>query len=296
MSANDPTTPPDAPVGAANAALDFVEDGMTLGLGTGRAAAAFVDALGARVAAGLRVTGVPTSEATAAQATRLGIPLTRLEDVDLLDVTFDGADEVDPALDLIKGYGAAMVREKIVAESSKKLVILVGPEKLVSKIGERGRLPIEVLPFGEALVRRELARLGLDADPAHGLERRHAHHRQRQPRARREAHTRARRRRVTRRGRARTATRLDARRPRHGLLPRNGGRGPDRQRRGRRDPAPLSPGIRTCTSAACTRETRASARSGAVSAGKAHAFPLNRVDCAAEPPDAQASLLRPVQR
>lgn len=159
MSQPDPTTP----VGAANAALDFVEDGMTLGLGTGRAASAFVEALGARVAEGLRVVGVPTSEATGALATRLDIPLTRLEDVGRLDVTFDGADEVDPGLDLIKGYGAAMVREKIVAESSDQLVILVGPEKLVDAIGERGRLPVEVLPFGEALVRRRLGELGLDA-------------------------------------------------------------------------------------------------------------------------------------
>jgi len=155
----DPTTP----TGAARAALDWVKDGMTLGLGTGRAAAAFVDALGERVAAGLNVTGVPTSDATAAQAERLGIPLTRLEDVGTLDITFDGADEVDGELNLIKGYGAAMVREKIVAASSAKLIILVGPEKLVTNIGERGRLPIEVLPFGDALVRRELAKLGLDS-------------------------------------------------------------------------------------------------------------------------------------
>ena len=128
------SAPPDA---AAEAALEFVRDGMRLGLGTGRAAAAFVDALGRRVAQGLRVTGVPTSDATAAQATRLGIPLARLDEVPHLDLTFDGADEVDPQLDLIKGYGAAMVREKIVALSSDQLVILVGPEKLVEKLGAR---------------------------------------------------------------------------------------------------------------------------------------------------------------
>ncbi len=159
-----PSPTPPAPTGAARAALEWVSDGMKLGLGTGRAASAFVEALGARVADGLRVTGVPTSEATATLAARLAIPLARLEDVGTLDITFDGADEVDDRLDLIKGYGAAMVREKIVAASSDRLVILVGPEKLVSKIGERGRLPIEVLPFGEALVRRELARLGLEAE------------------------------------------------------------------------------------------------------------------------------------
>lgn len=155
------------PTGAALAALEWVKDGMTLGLGTGRAAAAFVDALAARVAQGLEITGVPTSEATAEQARRLGIPLARLEEVDRLDVTFDGADEVDEVdgrLDLIKGYGGAMLREKIVAASSNQLVILIGPEKLVDQLGQRGRLPIEVLPFGEALVRRELSQLGLDAD------------------------------------------------------------------------------------------------------------------------------------
>jgi ribose 5-phosphate isomerase A len=152
-----------APVGSAHAALEWVEDGMTLGLGTGRAASAFVEALGARVAQGLRVTGVPTSDATGALARSLDIPLARLEDVEGLDITFDGADEVDAHLDCIKGYGAAMVREKVVAASSNRLVILVGPEKLVDQLGERGRLPIEVLPFGEALVRRELLRLGLDS-------------------------------------------------------------------------------------------------------------------------------------
>ncbi len=137
---------------------------MKLGLGTGRAASAFVEALGERVAAGLHVIGVPTSEATADLARRLSIPLATLEEEPELDITFDGADEVDAELNLIKGYGAAMVREKIVAASSKQLVILVGPEKIVTELGERGRLPIEVLPFGAELVRRELAKLGVDAD------------------------------------------------------------------------------------------------------------------------------------
>ena len=150
--------------GSVEAALEWVRDGMTLGLGTGRAAGAFVNALGARVADGLRITGVPTSEATKDLAARLAIPLARLEDVETLDITFDGADEVDDELDLIKGYGGAMVREKIVAARSNQLVILVGPEKLVRHLGQHGRLPIEVLPFGEALVRRELEKLGLDAD------------------------------------------------------------------------------------------------------------------------------------
>lgn len=149
---------------AALSALEWVRDGMKLGLGTGRAASAFVRALGARVADGLAITGVPTSDATAELAKSLGIPLAKLEDVGHLDITFDGADEVDPKRNVIKGYGAAMVREKIVAASSSELVILIGPEKLVTDLGERGRLPIEILPFGEALVRSELEELGLGAD------------------------------------------------------------------------------------------------------------------------------------
>ncbi|MEZ4331117.1 MAG: ribose-5-phosphate isomerase RpiA [Myxococcota bacterium] len=164
--ASKPAAPPaavSAPSAAAHAALDFVEEGMTIGLGTGRAATAFVEALGTRVADGLHVTGVPTSEATADLARRLGIPLARLDEVARLDVTFDGADEVDPNLDVIKGYGAAMVREKIVALSSQRLVILVGPEKLVKRLGERGRLPIEVLPFALPLVQRTLADRGLES-------------------------------------------------------------------------------------------------------------------------------------
>jgi ribose 5-phosphate isomerase A len=145
-------------------ALEYVEDGATLGLGTGRAAAAFVRALGARVSGGLKVRGVPTSEATAALAREVGIPLLSLAEAGELDVTFDGADEVDPRLDLIKGYGGALVREKIVAASSRRLVILVGDEKVVPVLGARGRLPVEVLPFGEALCRRRLAELELAAE------------------------------------------------------------------------------------------------------------------------------------
>jgi ribose 5-phosphate isomerase A len=153
-----------APTASAAAALDFVATGQTLGLGTGRAAEAFVRALGERVAAGLRVRGVPTSERTAALAGELGIPLVTLAEAGRLDVTFDGADEVDPALDLIKGYGGALVREKIVAASSDRLVILVGEEKLVSKLGDRGRLPVEVVPFGETLARARLRALGCEPE------------------------------------------------------------------------------------------------------------------------------------
>lgn len=146
-------------------ALEFVRDGARLGLGTGRAATAFVRALGARVRGGLRVVGVPTSEDTARLATEVGVPLSTLAETPELDLTFDGADEVDPDLNLIKGYGAALVREKIVAASSQRLVILVGDEKIVSVLGARGILPVEVVPFGEALCRRRLAALGLDSNP-----------------------------------------------------------------------------------------------------------------------------------
>ena len=145
---------------SAEAALRFVESGQTLGLGTGRAAEAFVRALGARVSEGLDVRGVPTSVRTEALARELGIPLLTLAEAGQLDVTFDGADEVDSHLDVIKGYGGALVREKIVAASSNQLVILVGDEKLVSCLGERGKLPVEVVAFGEALATRKLAELG----------------------------------------------------------------------------------------------------------------------------------------
>ncbi len=144
----------------ANMALEFIKDGDVVGLGTGRAATAFVRALGDAVKAGLRVTAVSTSQVTAALAVQLGIPLATLEEVSRIDVTFDGADEVDPRLDLIKGYGGAHVREKIVAASSQRLVILVGAEKLVPILGSRGILPVEVVPFGLSLCRRRLTELG----------------------------------------------------------------------------------------------------------------------------------------
>ena len=145
-----------------SAALEHVSEGQTLGLGTGRAAEAFVRGLGERVAGGLSVRGVPTSQRTAALARELGIPLLSLEEAGQIDVTFDGADEVDPKLDVIKGYGGALVREKIVAASSGKLVILVGPEKQVPVLGSRGKLPVEVVPFGETLCAAKLRELGCE--------------------------------------------------------------------------------------------------------------------------------------
>src|SRR2546425_161892 len=133
-------------VALATRALDFVEDGSVVGLGAGRAASAFVHVLAGRVREGLRVRGVPASEETARLARELPV---------------DGADEVDRELNLIKGYGGAFVRERIVAASSRRQVILVTTEKLVEMLGSRGRLPVEVLPFALPLCRRRLDDLGL---------------------------------------------------------------------------------------------------------------------------------------
>jgi len=143
----------------ATRALDFVGDGVVVGLGSGRAASAFVRALAARVRDGLRVRGVPTSEETARLARELGIGLVGLEAE--LDLTIDGADEVDRQLNLIKGYGGAFVRERIVAAASRQQVILVTSDKLVETLGTRGRLPVEVMPFALPLCRRRLEDLGL---------------------------------------------------------------------------------------------------------------------------------------
>jgi ribose 5-phosphate isomerase A len=145
----------------AGSALELVRDGMRVGLGTGHAALAFVARLGDRVRNGLRVVGVPTSEATAAEARRLGIPLGAVDD-DELALTVDGADEVAPNLDLVKGFGGALVRERIVAAASRRQVILVGHDKLVTRLATRGRIPVEVVPFACALVVRRVRSLGLD--------------------------------------------------------------------------------------------------------------------------------------
>ena len=146
-------------MGSAAAAL--VEPGMKVGLGTGRAASAFVEALAERVRSeGLAIVGVPTSESTRARADQLGIRLVTLAEAGILDLTIDGADEVDPCLDLVKGLGGALVREKIVAASSRRLVIVVGADKLVDRLGVRTPLPVEVVPFGRALCERRIADLG----------------------------------------------------------------------------------------------------------------------------------------
>jgi len=140
---------------AAARALEQVRDGMKLGLGTGSTAKHFVELLGERVKAGLNVVGVPTSEATRADAERCGVPLTTLEDVDRLDLTVDGADEVDPNLELIKGGGGALLREKIVAAASDRMIVIADDSKWVEALG-RFPLPIEVIPFGLGATRRAI--------------------------------------------------------------------------------------------------------------------------------------------
>ncbi len=141
-------------------ALEFVAAGDAIGLGSGHASSDFIRVLGERVRQGFAVRGVPTSQESETLARAAGVPLTTLEEGFPLAVAVDGADEVDPRLDLVKGYGRALVREKIIAASSRKLVILVGPGKTVGRLGERGKLPVEVLPFALPLCRRRLADLG----------------------------------------------------------------------------------------------------------------------------------------
>jgi ribose 5-phosphate isomerase A len=140
---------------AAARALEQVRDGMKLGLGTGSTAKHFVELLGERVRAGLKVIGVPTSEATRADAERCGVPLTTLDQVDRLDLTVDGADEIDPNLELIKGGGGALLREKIVAAASDRMIVIADETKWVQTLG-RFPLPIEVIPFGLGATRRAI--------------------------------------------------------------------------------------------------------------------------------------------
>ena len=134
---------------AAERALKLVAPGMKLGLGSGSTARHFVDLVGERVKAGLDIRCVATSEATASQAKALGIPLVSLNEIPELDLTVDGADEVDPQLRLIKGGGGALLREKIVASASKRMAVIADSTKLVPRLGAFP-LPIEVVPFGLA--------------------------------------------------------------------------------------------------------------------------------------------------
>jgi ribose 5-phosphate isomerase A len=140
---------------AAARAVQFVESGMRLGLGTGSTVKHFLDLLAERLRDGCKVVGVPTSEATRAHAERLGIPLTTLDETPELDLTIDGADEVGPELTLIKGGGGALLREKIVAAASKRMIVIADESKWVATLG-RFPLPIEVVPFGVTATRMKI--------------------------------------------------------------------------------------------------------------------------------------------
>ncbi len=142
---------------AAAKALDHVSDGMKLGLGTGSTAKHFIELLGERVSGGLKVIGVPTSETTRTEAERCGIPLTTLDQIDRLDLTVDGADEIDGALNAIKGGGGALLREKIVAAASDRMIVIADDSKAVETLG-RFPLPVEVIPFGLAATQRAIAK------------------------------------------------------------------------------------------------------------------------------------------
>ena len=156
---------------AAAAALDFVEDGMRLGLGTGSTAAHFVRLLGEKVRAGLNVVGVPTSKATEALAKEAGIRLTTLDETPELDLCVDGADEIDDDLNLIKGGGGALLREKIVAYAAKTFVVIADRSKLSPTLGGF-RLPLEVLTFGAGATVGAIARTASGIGPRGAIEQR----------------------------------------------------------------------------------------------------------------------------
>jgi ribose 5-phosphate isomerase A len=142
------------------AGADMVRDGDVVGLGTGSTARFAIERLGERMAEGLRIRGIPTSMESERLARKCRIPLVALDAAGAIDITIDGADEVDPRLDLIKGLGGALLREKIVASATRKQVIVVDGSKLVERLGTRAPVPVEVVPFGHPLTARRLAALG----------------------------------------------------------------------------------------------------------------------------------------
>lgn len=148
---------------AAEAAVALVENGMVIGLGTGSTATLAVDALGKRVKQGLRIIGIPTSEHTAAQARGLGIPISSLAEHSELELTIDGADEIQlGTLDLVKGRGGALLREKVVASASRRLIIIADETKLVDRLGAHFAVPVEVVQFGWQSADRKLKKLGAE--------------------------------------------------------------------------------------------------------------------------------------
>lgn len=156
---------------AAYRAIEYVKDGMVVGLGTGSTAFFVVQGLGERVAKGLKIVGIPTSERTAAQARSLNIPLATFAEHQHIDLTIDGADEVERGtLGLIKGLGGALLREKIVAASSKQLVIVVDQEKIVDRLGDHTPVPVEVAQFGWQASMARLKELGCEPVLRHAHE------------------------------------------------------------------------------------------------------------------------------
>ena len=145
---------------AGRRAAEYIETDMIVGLGTGSTAEWAIRALGERVAAGLAVKAIPTSEATAALARALDIELTTFAEVSSVDLTIDGADEVDPNLDLIKGLGGALLREKIVASITAHQIIVADPSKRVDRLGTKAPLPVEVVPWAHSLITRSSQRAG----------------------------------------------------------------------------------------------------------------------------------------
>lgn len=151
---------------AARRALEFVEDGMLLGLGSGTTSAMFIQELGARVKQGLRVRGIATSVASQQLAESLSIPITTFEESPVLDLAVDGADEVGPGLSLIKGGGGALLREKIVASAARKFIVIADSTKVVHQLG-RFPLPVEVIKMALPIVSRKLDALGLNPKLRH---------------------------------------------------------------------------------------------------------------------------------
>lgn len=146
---------------AGEEAVNYIEPGMVIGIGTGSTAAHMVRALAQRLRDGLTISGaIPTSQATRQLAAGLGIPLTSLDEHPELDLAIDGADEIDPNLFLIKGGGGALLREKIVATASRRFIVIGDSTKLVSKLGSTAPVPVETVPFAVATVRRSLEKLG----------------------------------------------------------------------------------------------------------------------------------------
>ncbi|RLF49880.1 MAG: ribose 5-phosphate isomerase A [Thermoplasmata archaeon] len=146
---------------AGEAAASLVNDGMVIGLGTGSTVRYAILEIGRRVKEGMEIVGIPTSKATEQLARSLGIPLGTLEDYEEIDLTIDGADEVDEDLDLIKGRGGALFREKVVAKSSQNVVIVVDEGKLVPTLGTKAPLPVEVVPFSVPYCMRKIKKLGI---------------------------------------------------------------------------------------------------------------------------------------